>query len=170
MRNTIFGRYIRQQREKIGWPTNQQRTERRQRSSSQLQRRRRGGVVFRIFHPSFVPLPHHRPFFHLLGPRSFLSPAPAPECLATKRQIQGLVSWLINFFLPSLLLSIFPPIITFGSFSNRFFTHFSQDKTLVPQTLTEDYYSLQKNTTHTKQRAVQFGIYPPLDGAVLLCL
>lgn len=103
MRNTIFGRYIRQQREKIGWPTNQQRTERRQRSSSQLQRRRRrGGVVFRIFHPSFVPLPHHRPFFHLLGPRSFLSPAPAPECLATNAKFRV---WSpgssISFFLSS---------------------------------------------------------------------
>lgn len=58
MRNTIFGRYIRQQREKMYGPqiSNEQSAAaaaEEQQQQQQLQRRR-GGVVFRIFHPVVV--------------------------------------------------------------------------------------------------------------------
>lgn len=104
MRNTIFGRYIRQQREKMYGPqiSNEQSA-----AAAAAAAAAASATTGWCCIPNFPPRRRRRRSFPSPTARPFicsvvvLSPAPALVCLAgrlTEPQIQGLVSWLISFF------------------------------------------------------------------------
>lgn len=89
------------------WPTNQQRTERGGSGRGAAAAAAASATTGWCCIPNFPPRRRRRRSFPSPTARPFicsvvvLSPAPALVCLAgrlTEPQIQGLVSWLINFF------------------------------------------------------------------------